>query len=176
MIKKIAVIVLLSSNIFAQIPKNKSFEQWLSDFNLLVSLDISAREARYQNNVLQYINKKYSNDPFQKEIFKNIFFEMENAINTPFEDIDKHREVANKISKLYTCRDYILKKNNPGIDFYKLNKDKQFFEKKVLEKDRKYFYQKHKIAAASSSEGLGLENLEQQKKDCLELYKKITGK
>jgi hypothetical protein len=157
-----------------------SDQQWLKDLKVLVSLSNNSVDAisgidnnnnGVRDDVENYILSKYSHDPFQRDMFFKAARKIQEIISLPLNGvIDEHIRLDRELLSIYTCRDYILYRNEvKNIDKELLNKT--LFKASVLNTpERLKAYIEHKKILPSNFDELTESELMKDKKSCLALY------
>jgi len=184
--KKLLLMTIISISVSASIVNiEKNNNGWREDFKVLAALNINANDTikgldtnknGIRDDVENYIQKKYKDDPFQKKLFleasKTIQHILTLSKNTP---IKNRVELDNRLLKIYTCRDYMLYK----LDVKNINKqleDKFIFKSRVLNTNKRLrAYIEHKKALPFYEEKMNDMALEKDRISCERLYQKITN-
>lgn len=158
----------------------KSNLNWLNDLEVLLKLDKqkenTLRGKDINNNgvrddVEAYIKRKFGKDPFQKDLFMEAAKKIQQIITLPKNSTkEEHLTLDKELLELYTCRDYILYRDNEeNIEQEMLNKT--LFKAKVLNtKARLTAYIEHKKRLPFSYNDLSTEQLKREKQQCLARY------
>ncbi len=183
--KKILISLTLVSSLIVAGSVDITNLKWTSDFETLVNLSSSVEntlEGIDQNrngirdDVEYYVNHKYKNRPFQKEMFLKAAKKMQKIITLQDEkDIKTHQRLDRELLNLYTCRDYILYK----LDDETLEqdmRDKVIFKGKVLNTEKRLqAYIQHKKLLPFHFDDLSDAQLEKDKTACISTYNKIKN-
>ncbi len=155
-------------------------QQWLSDLQVLVGLSSQRVDAlkgldKNRNNVRDdveaYILSKYADDEFQRDMFFKAAQKIQLIISLPKNsEIEERIKLDRELLDIYTCRDYILYKNeSENIEEELLNKT--MFKGKVLNtSDRLRAYIDHKKVLPLNFSELSKDELKRDKESCLTLY------
>jgi hypothetical protein len=158
---------------------------WLNDLEVLIRLDTqkeSTLRGRDINNngvrddVETYIETKFGKDPFQKTLFMEAARKIQQIITLPRESsVEEHLALDKALLRLYTCRDYILYRDDEeNIEQEMLNKT--LFKAKVLNtEERLVAYIEHKKKLPFEFEDLNSEELQIEKKECLARYNRFKN-
>lgn len=159
---------------------NVADQQWLKDLKVLVTLSdkkvntlsgVDKNHNGIRDDVERYILSKYSDDPFQRDMFFKAALKIQKIIALPLNgDIDEHIKLDKELLEVYTCRDYILYRNEvKDIEQELLNKT--LFKGKVLNTTaRLKAYIEHKKILPSNFDDLTEKELKNDKQSCLALY------
>ena len=154
---------------------------WVKDFEVLVKLDTQKENSIYgidlnengiRDDVEEYVNKKFGKDPFQKALFMEAAQKMQTIITLPQESsVAEHQVLDEALLQLYTCRDYILYRDEDvNIEQEMLNKT--LFKAKVLNtQERLEAYIAHKKKLPFTYNELTEQRLQQEKESCLARYR-----
>jgi len=155
-------------------------QQWLKDLKVLVSMSsekvdkLQGKDKNHngiRDDVESYVLSKYSDDPFQRDVFFKAAKKIQKIISLPLkENKDEHIKLDRELLDIYTCRDYILYRNEvKDIEQELLNKT--LFKGKVLNTtDRLRAYINHKKILPADFDDLSDAKLQSDKKSCLKLY------
>ena len=182
--KKLALIITLFSllsTLSAQnyTPESKRLD-WLNDLEVLIRLDTQRENTLLgrdidnngiRDDVEAYIETKFGADPFQKALFREAARKIQKIITLPRESsVEEHLALDKELLRLYTCRDYILYRDNEeNIEQEMLNKT--LFKAKVLNtEERLMAYIEHKKKLPFAFEDLDSNELRIEKKACLAIY------
>ncbi len=155
-------------------------QQWLSDLQVLVDLSnqrvdaligIDKNKNRVRDDVEAYILSKYSDDEFQKDMFFKAAQKIQEILSLPKNsEIKEHVRLDRELLDIYTCRDYILYRNeSANIEEELLNKT--MFKGKILNTSHRLrAYIDHKKVLPLNFDELTKEELNRDKKSCLTLY------
>jgi len=155
-------------------------QQWLEDLKVLVSLSekkvdllsgVDKNTNGVRDDVERYILSKYMDDPFQRDMFFTAAKKIQEIISLPLNGvIDEHIRLDKELLEVYTCRDYILYRNeSEDIENELLNKT--LFKGKVLDTPQRLkAYIEHKKVLPSNFDELTEKELIADKKSCLSLY------
>lgn len=155
-------------------------QQWLSDLQVLVDLSnqrvdaligIDKNKNRVRDDVEAYIISKYSDDEFQKDMFFKAAQKIQEILSLPKNsEIKEHVRLDRELLDIYTCRDYILYRNeSANIEEELLNKT--MFKGKILNTSHRLrAYIDHKKVLPLNFDELTKEELNRDKKSCLTLY------
>ena len=153
---------------------------WLNDLEVLLKLDAQKEDSLrgkdinsngVRDDVEAYIDKKFGKDLFQKDLFMDAARKMQEIITLPQNStIEEHMALDKELLELYTCRDYILYRDNEeNIEQEMLNKT--LFKAKVLNTEaRLTAYIEHKKQLSFSYQDLSAEQLKKEKQQCLVRY------
>lgn len=173
-------LIFISSLLLQANEVETSNNQWLQDLQVLVKLssaNVNAIKGNDQNSngvrddVEAYVLSKYENDPFQKDMFFSAAKKIQEIITLPAStSLDRHVTLDRELLEIYTCRDYILYRNeSENIDQELLNKT--LFKGKVLNTpERLKAYIEHKKKLPLEFDALSEQELMQDKKSCLARY------
>jgi len=187
--KKVIFFILLLTpliTLFAQItPIEINQLKWTQDYEALVGLDTKAKNTllgidNNQNGVRDdieyYIYTKYENDPFEQSMFFEAAKKMQ-TILTFSKDTDrvKRQKIDQELLEIYTCRDYILYKED-SKNLNKKLREKSYFKSKVLNtKERLYAYIDHKKALPLIFEDIKDKDISKERRECLQTYYKYKN-
>jgi hypothetical protein len=155
-------------------------QQWLEDLKVLVSLSskrvdalsgIDKNSNGVRDDVERYILSKYMDDPFQRDMFFKAAKKIQKIIALPLNGVvDEHIKLDKELLGIYTCRDYILYRNeSKNIEKELLNKT--LFKANVLNTpERLKAYIEHKKVLPMNFDKLTDKELLKDKKSCLSLY------
>lgn len=155
-------------------------QQWLEDLKVLVSLNnkrvdalsgIDKNSNGVRDDVERYILNKYMDNPFQRDMFFKAARKIQKIIELPLNGVvDKHIKLDKELLEIYTCRDYILYRNeSENIEDELLNKT--LFKGKVLNTPQRLkAYIEHKKILPSNFDELTDKKLIADKKSCIALY------
>ncbi len=155
-------------------------QQWLSDLQVLVDLSnqrvdalkgIDKNKNSVRDDVEAYILSKYANDEFQKDMFFKAAQKIQEIFSLPKNsEIKKHVKLDRELLDIYTCRDYILYRNeSANIEEELLNKT--MFKGKILNTSHRLrAYIDHKKVLPLNFNELTKEELSRDKESCLTLY------
>lgn len=155
-------------------------QQWLEDLKVLVSLSnkkvdaligVDKNRNGIRDDVERYILSKYMDDPFQRDMFFKAAKKIQKIIALPLNGvIDEHIRLDRELLDVYTCRDYILYRNeSENIENELLNKT--LFKGKVLNTPQRLkAYIEHKKVLPTNFDELTEKELIADKKSCLSLY------
>ncbi len=155
-------------------------QQWLEDLKVLVSLSDKRVDALsgmdknsngIRDDVERYILSKYMDDPFQRDMFFKAAKKIQKIIALPLNGVvDEHIRLDQELLEIYTCRDYILYRNeSKDIENELLNKT--LFKGKVLDTPQRLkAYIEHKKILPTNFDELTEKELIDDKKSCLTLY------
>jgi len=155
-------------------------QQWLKDLRVLVSLSsnkvdslsgIDKNNNGVRDDVENYVLSKYSHDPFQRDMFFKAARKIQEIIALPLNGvIDEHIKLDRELLSIYTCRDYILYRNeSKDIEEELLNKT--LFKAKVLNTPQRLkSYIEHKKVLPMNFDELTEKELLKGKNSCLALY------
>ncbi len=186
--KKFIASVLLFGGLSLLLADQSSVKQnqfgWILDLETLVKLD-SQREDTIQgrdinsngirDDVESYVEKKFGHDRFQKEMFLEAAQKIQQIITLPKEtSVKEHLKLDKELLSLYTCRDYILyRENEDQIEQEMLNKT--LFKAKVLNtEERLSAYIEHKKMLPMNFDDLTKDRLKSEKNECLARYRSIS--
>ena len=181
---KLFFTLVLIGSLFTLNASNKELnpvnEQWLEDLKVLVSLSdkrvdaltgVDKNSNGVRDDVERYILSKYMDDPFQRDMFFKAAIKIQEIIALPLNGvIDEHIRLDRELLDIYTCRDYILYRNeSEDIEQELLNKT--LFKGKVLDtSERLKAYIEHKKVLPTNFDALTDNELIADKKSCLTLY------
>ncbi|HHD77617.1 MAG TPA: hypothetical protein ENK93_04640 [Campylobacteraceae bacterium] len=155
--------------------------QWLEDLETLVKLDTQREDSLsgkdlnangVRDDVEAYVEEKFHDDPFQEALFMEAAQKIQQIITLPEESsVDEHLKLDKELLSLYTCRDYILYRDNEeNIDQQMLNKT--LFKARVLNtEERLSAYIEHKKKLPLHFSDLSDDALVQEKNACLARYR-----
>lgn len=155
-------------------------QQWLSDLQVLVDLDgksvdalrgVDKNKNSVRDDVEAYILSKYSDDEFQKDMFLKAAQKIQEILSLPKDgEVAEHIRLDRELLDIYTCRDYILYRNeSANIEEELLNKT--MFKGKVLNTSHRLrAYIDHKKVLPLNFSELTKEELNRDKESCLTLY------
>ena len=153
---------------------------WLNDLEVLLKLDAQKENSLrgkdinsngVRDDVEAYIDRKFGKDPFQKDLFMEAARKIQQIITLPQNSTEEeHLALDKELLELYTCRDYILYRDNEeNIEQEMLNKT--LFKAKVLNTEaRLTAYIEHKKRLPFSYQDLSTEQLKREKQQCLARY------
>jgi hypothetical protein len=159
---------------------NVTNQQWLKDLQTLVSLSdkkvdalsgIDKDKDGVRDDVESYILSKYADDPFQRDMFYKAAKKIQKIISLPLHgQIDEHIKLDRELLEVYTCRDYILYRNeSQDIEQELLNKT--LFKGKVLNTSQRLkAYIEHKKILPAHFDDLSEKEMSIDKHNCLSLY------
>lgn len=159
----------------------KGSMNWLEDLQVLVDLDtqrddtLSGKDLNdngVRDDVEEYVKQKFHKDPFQEALFMEAAKRIQQIITLPKETSEEmHLELDKELLSLYTCRDYILyRENEENIDQEMLNKT--LFKAKVLNtEERLSAYIEHKKKLPMDFTDLSSQQLKKEKSACLARYR-----
>ena len=120
--KKLFLAITLISSLSIANTVDINNLKWTSDFETLVNLSgnventiegLDQNKNGIRDDVEYYISNKYKNRPFQKAMFIKAAKKMQKIITLSNDkDIQTHQKLDRELLNLYTCRDYILYKEN----------------------------------------------------------------
>ncbi len=178
----IALTFLASLTVANAVDINKL--KWTEDFETLVNLSgttentiegIDQNKNGVRDDIEYYVNAKYQNKPFQKEMFIKAASMMQKIITLPSEDITEHQRLDHELLNLYTCRDYILYKME-SESLAKELEDKIVFKGKVLNTEKRLrAYINHKQLLPFQFDDLSEAQLLKDKTACVNQYNKIKN-
>lgn len=184
LMKKLFLTLFLLGNLLianaSDTESNPVNDQWLKDLKVLVSLSeekvdqisgIDKNKNGVRDDVEQYILSKYMNNPFQRDMFFKAAKKIQKIIALPLNGMDsQHIKLDRELLEVYTCRDYILYRNeSENIEDELLNKT--LFKGKVLNTPQRLrAYIEHKKILPSNFDELTDKELIADKKSCLALY------
>ncbi len=189
MMKKITLWILVFGSLQSLISddiQNKMQFNWLNDLETLVRLDTqrdNTLQGRDINNngirddVEDYVKQKYKNDPFQKGIFLKAAQKIQTILTLPKDATPQtHWVLDRQLLSYYTCRDYILyRQNEKNIEKEMLSKT--IFKGKVLNtKERLTAYIEHKKKIPINFDDLSKDELKREKENCLAMYQVFVDK
>jgi len=183
--KKLLFMTIVSISVSASIVNIEKNSGWIEDFKVLAALNINANETiqgldtnnnGIRDDVENYIQKKYKDDPFQKRLFLEASKTIQKILTLPKDTPVKDKvELDNRLLKIYTCRDYMLYKLDVK-DIDKQLKEKFIFKSRVLNtNERLRAYIEYKKALPFYEEKLDDVALEKDRLSCERLYQKITN-
>ena len=161
-------------------------QKWIQDYELLVNLNLGAKENiqgldlnknGIRDDVEYYVNQKYKDDPFEKEIFLESAKKIQTILSLPKSaSIKKRVQLDEELIRLYACRDYMLYKLNDENIEDKL-KEKMIFKSKVLNtNDRLRAYIEHKKMVLDFGEqNMDDETVENARVSCEKIYRKLNN-
>ena len=193
--KRIVLTVMLGlgSLLFAQngvqehteeLQEIKAGMQWLEDLQTLVRLDtqrantltgkdLNANGVR--DDVEEYVKQKFHDDPFQEQLFMEAAQKIQQILSLPeTSSVEEHRKLDKELLSLYTCRDYILYRDNEAnIEQEMLNKT--LFKARVLNtQERLSAYIEHKKKLPMHFSDLSSTQLRAEKNACLARYRAFS--
>jgi len=160
-------------------PEKKNLS-WVNDLDALLKLDAQKEDSLrgrdinsngVRDDVEAYIERKFGKDPFQKAIFTEAAQKMQQIITLPRTSTKREHQLLDKeLLALYTCRDYILYRDNEeNLEQEMLNKT--LFKAKVLNTEaRLSAYIEHKKRLPFDYTDLSAEQLKKEKAQCLSRY------
>jgi len=182
--KKVLVsLFLVSSFIFAG--NTFDYNQWAKDLQTMIELNqnknnsIAGSDINHnfvRDDVENYIKGKYQSDEFQKIMFLEAAKKLQQILTLP-KTASKaiHQRLDKQLLQVYTCRDYILYKNN-DVDVESELANKAEFKSKVLNtSNRLQKYISHKRMIPFSYQIPSDKELKVQKNECEKLYSKIKS-
>lgn len=155
-------------------------QQWIEDLKMLVSLSSGRVDALkgadtnsngVRDDVEAYVLSKYADDPFQRDLFLQAAKKIQDIIALPVNGmVDEHIRLDRELLELYTCRDYILYRDEHAhIEKELLNKT--LFKGKVLNTpERLKAYIEHKKVLPFDFNDLSEQELAIDKSSCLARY------
>ncbi len=158
---------------------------WIFDLETLVKLDSQKEDSLegrdidsngIRDDVESYVEQKFENDPFQKEMFLEAAQKIQEIITLPKNtSVKKHLKLDKELLSLYTCRDYILyREKEDQIEQEMLNKT--LFKAKVLNtKERLSAYIEHKKMLPMNFDDLTKDRLKSEKNECLARYRSFSN-
>lgn len=177
----IAILFSMTSTLWAQSYTLRSKNaNWINDLEVLVKLDtqredtLTGRDINsngIRDDVEAYINRKFGKDLFQKVLFMEAAQKIQKIITLPEESsVEEHLALDRELLQLYTCRDYILYRDNEeNIEQEMLNKT--LFKAKVLNtQERLSAYIAHKKKLPFEFSDLTQDQLTIEKSECLSRY------
>ena len=182
----LTVMLGLSTALFAQNRGDiRESMQWLQDLETLVNLDsqradtLSGKDLNangIRDDVEEYVSQKFQDDPFQKELFMEAARKIQKILTLPKESsVKEHLKLDKELLSLYTCRDYILYRDNEAnIDQEMLNKT--LFKARVLNtEERLSAYIEHKKKLPLHFSDLSASQLKREKSACLARYRAFSN-
>ncbi len=179
------LMIGMGTALFAQSTANiKQSMQWLEDLETLVRLDtqradsLSGKDMNangVRDDVEEYVVQKFHDDPFQEALFMEAAQKIQKIITLPEESsVEEHLKLDKELLSLYTCRDYILYRDNEAnIDQEMLNKT--LFKARVLNtEERLSAYIEHKKKLPLHFSDLNDKQLKQEKNACLARYRAFS--
>ncbi len=179
------LMIGMGTALFAQSTANiKQSMQWLEDLETLVRLDtqradsLSGKDMNangVRDDVEEYVIQKFHDDPFQEALFMEAAQKIQKIIMLPEESsVEEHLKLDKELLSLYTCRDYILYRDNEAnIDQEMLNKT--LFKARVLNtEERLSAYIEHKKKLPLHFSDLNDKQLKQEKNACLARYRAFS--
>jgi hypothetical protein len=181
--KKLFFTLVLTGSLFSLAATDKEVtvdQQWLKDLKVLVSLSsekvnpIKGKDKNsngVRDDVERYILTKYMDDPFQRDMFFKAARNIQKIISLPLKgQLDKHIKLDKELLDVYTCRDYILYRNE-SEDIEKELLNKTLFKAKVLNtRERLRAYIEHKKILPANFDELTEKELIKDKRSCVSLY------
>ncbi len=160
--------------------------KWTQDYELLVNLNtqvnntikgLDINKNGIRDDIEYYVEQKYKDDPFQKEIFLEAAKTIQTIITLPKKTpIKKRVELDNQLLSLYTCRDYMLYK----LDVKEIEeelKDKMIFKSKVLNTNKRLrAYIDHKKLLPLEEEDIKNMSVDNERIACQKLHRSLTNK
>ncbi len=187
--KKVIFFILLLSpliTLFAQItPIEINQLRWTQDYEALVGLDSKSKNTLLgidnnkngiRDDIEYYIYTKYENRPFERDMFLEAAKKIQTILSRSKNiDQNERQKIDKELLKIYTCRDYILyKEDSKNLDV-KL-REKSIFKSKILNtKERLYAYIDHKKALPFTFENLKDKDISKERKECLQIYSKYKN-
>ena len=179
------LMIGMGTALFAQSTANiKQSMQWLEDLETLVRLDtqradsLSGKDMNangVRDDVEEYVVQKFHDDPFQEALFMEAAQKIQKIITLPEESsVEEHLKLDKELLSLYTCRDYILYRDNEAnIEQEMLNKT--LFKARVLNtEERLSAYIEHKKKLPLHFSDLNDKQLKQEKNACLARYRAFS--
>ena len=187
--KKFISLLIISGVLSLLFAGQKSVEKnkfsWIVDLETLVKLD-SQRDDTLQgrdinangirDDVESYIEQKFDHDKFQKKMFLEAAYKIQQIITLPKSaSVKEHVKLDKELLSLYTCRDYILyRENEDQIEQEMLNKT--LFKAKVLNtQERLSAYIEHKKILPLDFDDLTKDQLKNDKNECLARYRSFLN-
>jgi hypothetical protein len=181
--KKLFFTLVLTGSLFSLAATDKEVtvdQRWLKDLKVLVSLSsekvnpIKGKDKNsngVRDDVERYILTKYMDDPFQRDMFFKAARNIQKIISLPLKgQLDQHIKLDKELLDVYTCRDYILYRNE-SEDIEKELLNKTLFKAKVLNtRERLRAYIEHKKILPANFDELIEKELIKDKKSCVSLY------
>jgi len=178
------LFLVLNINLSAN-SKLFDYDVWAKDLKVMIELSSSQMQTlkgsdknnnMVRDDVENYIKDKYKNDKFQKVMFLEAAKKIQQILTlTNKATKATHKQLDDELLQIYTCRDYILYKNN-DIDVEKELKDKIIFKSKVLNtKERLDAYLAHKKVIPFDYSLPTNDILKLQREQCVSIYKKIKN-
>jgi hypothetical protein len=161
-------------------------QKWIQDYELLVNLNLGAKENiqgldlnknGVRDDVEYYVNQKYKDDPFEKEIFLESAKKIQTILSLPKSaSVKKRVQLDEELIRLYACRDYMLYKLNDKNIEDKL-KEKMIFKSKVLNtNDRLRAYIEHKKMVLDFGEqSMDDKTVDRARVSCEKIYQKLNN-
>ncbi len=185
--KSILLIAFLGmiSGLFAQDRLGTKSLNWLNDLEVLVKLDTQREDTLsgkdfnsngIRDDVEEYVRQKFHHDPFQEALFMEAAQKIQQILTLPAESSqEEHLKLDKELLSLYTCRDYILYRDNEqNIEQEMLNKT--LFKARVLNTEaRLSTYIEHKKKLPLDFTDLSREELKKEKNACLARYRAFTN-
>ncbi|OQX74929.1 MAG: hypothetical protein B6D59_00615 [Campylobacteraceae bacterium 4484_4] len=160
-------------------------QQWIEDLQTMIALDtqkensiagLDINQNGIRDDVERYVNDKYKKDAFQRDLFLDAARKIQKIITLPREaPLKLHERLDRELLSLYTCRDYILYRNE-SADIEKELVDKTLFKAKVLNtKERFNAYVQHKQMLPKSFYDLTDDALKMGKTRCQQRYSRYRN-
>ncbi len=187
--KKIVFFIIFLSpliTLFAQITPIEIHQlKWTQDYEALVGLDskskntilgIDSNKNGIRDDVEYYIYTKYEDNSFDRGMFLEAAKKMQTILSFP-KNISKYKreKIDQELLKIYTCRDYILYKED-AKNLSKKLREKSTFKSKILNtKERLYKYIDHKKELVSNFDNIKDKDISKERKECLQTYYKYKN-
>lgn len=160
-------------------------KQWMIDLKALVMMNSNKVDSLsgddknsngVRDDIERYIWSKYKDDKFQRDMFFTAAKLIQSIITLPKQETKQHIQLDHDLLKIYTCRDYILYRNeDKKIEQEMLNKT--LFKGKVLNTpNRLRAYIEHKKKLPLELSDLSEKELLKDKNSCLKLYQSYQSK
>ncbi len=160
-------------------------KQWMMDLKALVMMNSNKVDSLsgddensngVRDDVERYIWSKYKDDKFQRDMFFTAAKLIQSIITLPKQETKQHIKLDHDLLEIYTCRDYILYRNeDKNIEQEMLNKT--LFKGKVLNTpDRLSAYIDHKKKLPLELSDLSEKELLKDKNSCLKLYQSYQSR
>ncbi len=182
----LTALLAISTALFAtESTSVRSSMNWLNDLQVLVELDtqrddtLSGKDLNsngVRDDVEEYVHQKFHKDPFQEALFMEAAKRIQQIITLPKESTQQeHLKLDKELLSLYTCRDYILYRDNEeNIEQEMLNKT--LFKAKVLNtEERLSAYIEHKKMLPMDFSDLTSDQLKSEKASCLARYRSFRN-
>jgi hypothetical protein len=161
-------------------------DSWIKDYELLVNLNtnpnttisgLDLNKNGIRDDVEYYVEQKYKDKPFQKELFLEASKKIQEILSLPKSaSIKKRIELDSELISIYTCRDYMLYKLDVK-DIEQELKDKMIFKSRVLNTNKRLrAYIEHKKLLPLDEENIDDMDVEKERLSCEKRYEEITNR